>query len=341
MSDRDVMLKVGEVFAGSYRIVGEVGSGNNGVVYLARHELLDREVALKVLRPELAEDREFIEALMNEARIAANLSHPNIVQALDAGSCNGIYYLAMEYVKGRTLEDIRLNSPEKISLEFLTDISIELAAALDYAWENFSIVHGDIKPENLIIADDTHMLRLADLGLANISGRGGSGDGSFMATPMYVAPELVSGTAPAATMRSDIYSFGVMLYELVAGKPPFNGDTEEILRAHLEDEPPPLLGENPDIPRELADFIHRMMKKSPEERPESWSEIGDFLRGFRAANFVDYQGSGTAVELTEEQSSATSERPPRTFFWLGIVAGALFLLFAAAFVVLFILFSRT
>ena len=140
MSDRDVMLKVGEVFAGSYRIVGEVGSGNNGVVYLARHELLDREVALKVLRPELAEDREFIEALMNEARIAANLSHPNIVQALDAGSCNGIYYLAMEYVKGRTLEDIRLNSPEKISLEFLTDISIELAAALDYAWENFSIV---------------------------------------------------------------------------------------------------------------------------------------------------------------------------------------------------------
>ena len=339
MADRDVVLKVGETFAGSYRIVGEVGSGNNGVVYLARHELLDREVALKVLRPELADNREFIEALMKEARIAANLSHPNIVQALDAGSCNGIYYLAMEYVRGRTLEDIRINSPETISLEFLTDISIQLAAALDYAWTNFSIVHGDIKPENLIISEDTHTLRLADLGLANISGRGGSADGSFMATPMYVAPELVAGRS-AATMHSDIYSFGVMLYELVAGKPPFNGDTEEILRAHLEDEPPSLLAENPDVPRELAEFIHRMIRKAPEERPGSWSEVGDFLRGFRAANFVDYREGGATVELTDEKGSAPSERPPRTFFWLGIVAGALFVLFAAAFIVLFILFSR-
>ena len=106
MADRDVVLKVGDTFAGSYRIVGEVGSGNNGVVYLARHELLGREVALKVLRPEFANDREFIESLMKEARIAANLNHPNIVQALDAGSSDGIYYLAMEYVKGRTLEEI-------------------------------------------------------------------------------------------------------------------------------------------------------------------------------------------------------------------------------------------
>ena len=339
MADGDVVLKVGETFAGSYRIVGEVGSGNNGVVYLARHELLDREVALKVLRPELADNREFIESLMKEARIAANLSHPNIVQALDAGSCDGIYYLAMEYVRGRTLEDIRINSPETISLEFLTGISIQLAAALDYAWNNFSIVHGDIKPENLIISDDTHSLRLADLGLANISGRDGSADGSFMATPMYVAPELVAGRS-AATMHSDIYSFGVMLYELVTGKPPFTGDTEEILRAHLEDEPPPLLGENPDVPRELAEFIHRMIRKAPEERPESWAEIGDFLRGFRAANFVDYRDGGAAVELTDETTSAPSERPPRTFLWLGIVAGALFALFAAAFIVLFVLFNR-
>jgi serine/threonine-protein kinase len=260
MSDRDVVLKVGDTFAGSYRIVGELGSGNNGVVYLARHELLGREVALKVLRPELADDRELIAALMKEARIAANLNHPNIVQALDAGECDGVYYLAMEYVKGRTLEDIRINSPETISLEFLTEIAIELAAALDYAWNEFSIVHGDIKPDNLIVSDDTHTLRLADLGLANISGRGNSSDGSFMATPMYVAPELVAGKS-AATMHSDIYSFGIMLYELVAGKPPFNGDTEEILRAHLEEEPPPLLGENPDVPRALAEFIHKMMKE--------------------------------------------------------------------------------
>ena len=338
MDDGDVRLKSGEIFAGTYRIVGELGSGNNGVVYLARHELLDREVALKVLHPELAENSEFIESLMKEARIAANLNHPNIVQALDAGSCNGIYYLVMECVRGRTLEDIRINSPETISLEFLTDISIQLAAAMDYAWQNFSIVHGDIKPDNLIIADG-HTLRLADLGLANISGRSSSADGSFMATPMYVAPELIAGTT-AATMQSDIYSFGVMLYELVAGKPPFNGDTEEILRAHLEDEPPPLLGENPDIPRTLAEFIHRMMKKKPEERPESWAEIGDFLRGFRAANFVNAQDGAAPVVPVAGKESNGSERSPRSFLWLGIIAGALFLIFAAAFVVLFVLFSR-
>ena len=339
MTDRNIVLKVGDTFAGSYRIVGELGSGNNGVVYLARHELLNREVALKVLRPELAEDREFTESLMKEARIAANLNHPNIVQALDAGSYDGVYYLAMECVRGRTLEDIRIKSPETISLEFLTDISIQLAAALDYAWKNFSIVHGDIKPDNMIIADDGHTLRIADLGLANISGRGTDPDGSFMATPMYVAPELIAGDS-AATMRSDIYSFGVMLYELVAGKPPFQGDTEEILRAHIEDEPPPLLEANPDIPRELGEFIHRMIKKSPEERPESWSEVGDFLRGFRAANFVDYAGNDTTSVLAGKKASASSENPPQTFLWLGIIAGALFLIFAAAFVVLFVLFNK-
>ena len=142
-------------------------------------------------------------------------------------------------------------------------------------------------------------------------------------------------------MHSDIYSFGVMLYELVAGKPPFTGDTEEILRAHLEDEPPPLLEENPDIPRELADFIHRMIKKSPEERPASWSEIGDFLRGFRAANFVDYSGGAIAPApaLAPEKTSAAS--PPRGFIWLGIAAGALFALFAAALIVFFVLFRRS
>ena len=340
MADQDVVFRTGESFAGSYRIVRKLGSGNNGVVYLARQELLDREVALKVLRPELADNREFIDALMKEARIAANLNHPNIVQALDAGSCDGIYYLTMEYVKGRTLEDIRINSPETISLEFLTDISIQLASAMEYAWTDFSIVHGDIKPENLIIAENTRILRLADLGLANISGRGDSADGSFMATPMYVAPELIAGKT-AATMHSDIYSFGTMLYELVVGKPPFQGDTEEILRAHLEDEPPPILEENPDTPRELAAFIHRMMKKAPDERPESWGAIGDFLRGFRAANFVDYSENAPAPALATENASASSERPPRSFLWLGIVAGTLFALFAAALIVLFVLFSRS
>ena len=281
MSIENSLPVPGEQF-GDYLIISELGRGNNGVVYLAEQQPLDREVALKVLLPEHSGNREYIDLLMNEARSAARMCHPHIVQALDAGNFNGCYYLAMEYVHGRTLEDIRLESPELISLDFLIDISIQLADALDYAWQNFQMSHGDIKPENLMICGHGKTLKLADLGLAHVSGRVNSEDGSIMATPMYVSPEVVTGTGEGG-MRSDIYSFGVMFYELLAGQPPFRGDTETLLRCHLETPAPPLSAANPDVPPELAEFTARMLEKNPEDRPGSWQKVKDFLEAFRAS----------------------------------------------------------
>ena len=164
MDNENLLPEIGGQF-GDYRIVSELGRGNNGVVYLAEQQVLDREVALKVLLPEHSGNREYVDLLMNEARSAARMCHPHIVQALDAGNINGCYFLAMEYVHGRTLEDIRIESPELISFEFLVNISIQLADALDYAWRNFQMTHGDVKPENLLICDDGRTLKLADLGL--------------------------------------------------------------------------------------------------------------------------------------------------------------------------------
>ena len=333
MGDEKLLPEPGELF-GDYRIISELGRGNNGVVYLAEQQPLDREVALKVLLPEHSGDREYVDLLINEARAAARMCHPNIVQALDAGNIDGCYFLAMEYVRGRTLEDIRINSPEIISFEFLTDISIQLADALDYAWRNFQMVHGDIKPENLLICDRDRTLKLADLGLSHVSGRVDSEDGSIMATPMYVAPEVVSLALHEPDVRSDIYSFGVMFYEMLAGKPPFDGDTETLIHCHTEVPAPPLTDANPDVPRELAELTARMLAKSPDDRPQSWQEIKSFLEKFRES----YRPS-RKTETVQQQKSDPGDSPlPRILLVAAVVFMGLVLVGAlAVFVVLFML----
>ena len=320
MSGANILPEPGENF-GDYLIVSELGRGNNGVVYLAEQQSLGREVALKVLLPEHSSNREYIDLLMNEARSAARMCHPHIVQALDAGNIDNCYYLAMEYVRGRTLENIRLESPELISLDFLIDISIQLADALDYAWQNFQMTHGDIKPENLLICERTKALKLADLGLAHVSGRVSSEDGSIMATPMYISPEVASGDSEGS-VRSDIYSFGVMFYELLAGQPPFRGDTETLLRLHVETPAPPLAAANPDVPPELAEYTTRLLAKSPEERPESWQAVKDFLEAFRASR----RPADTAEAQPEEQESQGDSPLPRILLTIAAVLLGLILL---------------
>lgn len=263
-----------------FRILSELGRGNNGVVYLARQLALDREVALKLLLPELAAEPDYIRNILREARLAARLDHPNIVQALDAGaSPEGFYFFAMEYVPGRTLEEIRVKQPGELSMRFLLDVSIQLADALAYAWKHCQMIHGDIKPGNLLIRNGDRLLKVADLGLARISGAQGADE--IMVTPLYAAPEVLQGDFSKAGQTSDIYSFGVMFYELAAGKPPFRGDTDTLIDAHLNLPPPPLWEANPDIDPELARFIMQMLEKEPGDRPANWEEIGAFLRKIR------------------------------------------------------------
>ena len=257
-----------------------LGSGSYGVVYRARHLLMDKLYALKVLMPEFAADEARVKEFFRESKIAARLEHPNIVQAVKAGRTDtGLCYFVMEYVDGMTIEDIRIKAPERLSLPFLLNISIQLADALDYAWNSCRIIHRDIKPGNLLIRAADNQLKLADLGLAGVGSVNQSGD--IFATPLYMAPEVAAGLG-SRDVTGDIYSFAVMFYELSAGIPPFSGTVEELQRAHVQDLPPPLLSANPDLDPELAAFIDSLLAKSPSDRPQSWALVKERLTAIRS-----------------------------------------------------------
>ena len=316
------------------RLDSILGCGSYGVVYLARHLMMDRLFALKILQEEFSSDKEAVESFFRECRTAAKLEHPNVVQAIKAGrNADGICYFVMEYVDGSSIEDIRLHTPERLSLEFLLDISIQLADALDYAWTTRQIMHRDIKPGNLLVSRTGGELKLADLGLA---GSGMSPDGDIVATPLYMAPEVAMGLR-SREPASDVYSFGIMFYELVSGAPPFTGSVEKLQKAHVEEMPLPLINANPDLDPELASFIDTMLAKDPAARPGSWKEIKErFMllkqRLFAPERFVQQ-------ELTDEiceEAPIDSSRGGKTALWyIGIVAALVLLLgIIAAFLVL-------
>ena len=271
---------------GRYRIVSEIGRGNNGIVYLAHQDMLDRQVACKVLLPEYANDKKYTTGFFREARIAAKISHPNVVQALDVGAINGVCFFIMEYVEGEMLEKIRKKAPEKLTPSFILHIAIQLAEALDYAWRCNKMIHGDIKPENILIRPDGEV-KLADLGVARIAGTATHNE--LMATPLYVAPELLTDGAGTPDPRSDIYSFGVMLYELCSGEAPFKGKMEELLEHHINTLPEPLLRRNPDMNISMAALVDRMLAKSPAERPQSWQEIVETLKNIQQSELSTVQ----------------------------------------------------
>lgn len=260
---------------GGYTIIRELGRGNNGIVYLAKQNILDRLVACKVLLSGNAAESGYVEAFFREARNAAKLSHPNIVQALDVGNENGCCYFIMEYVDGEMLETIRIENPARFTPLFLLPLAVQLADALDYAWRSHKMIHGDIKPENIMLQHGGTVAKLADLGVARVAGA--QTDDGLMATPLYVAPEVVMGNTQADP-RSDIYSFGVMLYELFDGNPPFTGRAEELIRKHVNEYPVSMTEAVPGLDFELASFIDRMLIKSPDVRPQSWLEVKETLQ---------------------------------------------------------------
>ena len=276
----DITQLQGDIVAG-FKMLRLLGRGGNGAVYLARQLNVGRITACKILFPHLGNDPVYIKNFVHEARMAARLEHPNIIQALDVGSSGNLYYFIMEYVPGVSLEKIRTSEPERITLPFLLDMSISLAGALDHAWKNFHVFHGDIKPDNLLIRSSDGVLKLADLGLAKIVGKDDLAT-DIMATPLYASPEVILADAGNIGIKSDIYSFGIMLYELLSGKAPFSGNVESVLRQHVDQAPQPLEKRCPRLDRELAAFIGRMIAKSPADRPHDWEEIRNVLQQIRA-----------------------------------------------------------
>ncbi len=249
-----------------YEIVGKLGKGGMGSVYKARHSKLGRMVALKVLPPELAGDQEYLDRFNREARAAAKLNHPNIVQALDVGESYGYHYFVMEFVEGATVKEMieRQGCVPEIKA---IDVIEQVCDALVHAWKN-GIIHRDIKPSNIIVNSDG-VAKLCDLGLAKTVTEDSqiTQTGVIMGTPFYLSPE--QARSEELDIRSDIYSLGVTLFHMVTGQVPFTGNSAAtILYKHIFLDPPKPRSLNPNVSSELSQLIMRTLAKPREDRPE-------------------------------------------------------------------------
>ena len=265
------------VYSERYELDHLIARGGMAEVYRARDRLLDRPVALKILFPELSIDRTFVERFKREAQAAANLSHPNIVPVFDWGEDSGTYFIVMEYVDGRALSTI-LKAAGTLPPERAAEIGAAVAAALGYAHKN-RVIHRDVKPGNVLITDESQV-KVTDFGIARALNTEESltQTGAVMGTATYFSPEQAEGIGVDA--RSDIYSLGVVLFEMVTGRPPFTGDTPvAVASKHVRDRPPAPREINPSIPPTFEAIILKAMSKDPAHRYQTAEELrADLLR---------------------------------------------------------------
>ncbi len=265
------------VFSERYELNHLIARGGMAEVYRAHDRLLDRPVALKVLFPELSVDRSFVERFRREAQAAANLSHPNIVPVFDWGEDTGTYFIVMEFIDGRPLSSI-LKTAGSLSAERTADVGAHVAAALGYAHKH-GVIHRDVKPGNVLITDEGQV-KVTDFGIARAINTEESltQTGAVMGTATYFSPEQAEGIG--VDSRSDIYSLGVVLFEMVTGRPPFLGDTPvAVASKHVRDHPPAPRELNPSIPPTFEAIILKAMAKDPAHRYRTAEELrADLLR---------------------------------------------------------------
>jgi serine/threonine-protein kinase len=257
-----------------YHVLRKLGQGGMGQLYLAEQVSLKRKVALKMLRPEMAANPTALQRFEAEAKAVARATHANIVQVYAIGQVEGVPYMALEYVEGRNLREyLAKKGPPDVLLAL--SIMRQVAAALQRASE-LGIIHRDIKPENILLTRKGEV-KVADFGLARCltpdqAPLSLTQSGVTMGTPLYMSPEQIEGKP--VDPRSDIYSFGVTCYHMIAGQPPFRGEGAfEVALAHVRSEPPPLASVRPDVPEMLCAIVHKMMAKDPAQRYQTGREL--------------------------------------------------------------------
>ena len=310
MTTFDTLINM--LFDGRYRIVRKLGSGGMADVYLAEDEELGRRIAIKILNDRHANDESFVERFRREAKNAAGLSHPNIVSIYDRGEAEGTYYIAMEYLDGRSLKELVV-ARGPLPIQDAIDATRQVLAALRFAHRK-GVVHRDIKPHN-VMADADGRLKVTDFGIARAGVSQMTEAGSIIGTAQYLSPEQARGTA--VDQRSDLYSVGVVLYEMLTGTTPFSGESPvEIAMKHLSDPPRPPSVERPDIPPDLDMVVLRALAKNPDDRFQTAEEMDAELErvsrgvGVTAATADAATAVLSGAELAEARTAIVPPRRP-------------------------------
>lgn len=258
-----------------YRIIRMIGEGGMANVYLAHDTILDRNVAVKILRGDLADDEKFVRRFQREAIAASSLTHPNIVEMYDVGEDDGKYFIVMEYIEGRTLKSL-IKKRGALTVPEVIDIMLQLTSAIACAHDSY-IIHRDIKPQNVMILDDGRV-KITDFGIAaTLNNHELTQTNSVMGSVHYLPPEQASGDG--STIKSDIYSLGILMYELLVGKVPFKGDNAvEIAIKQMKEPIPSVIEFNSEIPQSLENVVLRACAKNPKNRYDSVQEMHDDIQ---------------------------------------------------------------
>ena len=319
----------GVIIGNRYELMEKIGSGGMAIVYKARCRLLNRFVAVKMLRPEFNDDIEFLKRFETEAQAAAALSHPNIVSVYDVGTHDKIHYIVMEYVEGVTLKEF-LSDTGPLPIEKIVDFSSQIASALEHAHAK-KIIHHDIKPHNIIITE-SGLLKVTDFGLARaVSASTTVASAGAIGSVHYASPEQSRGGYTDA--KSDIYSLGVTMYEMTTGRVPFDGDTPvSVAIKHLQKEPTPPSEIAPDVPQSLEKIILKCIEKEPSKRYQHAGEIIEDLKKVLNNDGVVYKNEGdeekfstrrmpTAEDLKKEEEKYAEEEKSKPGEYAAPVSG--------------------
>ena len=257
------MITKGQKINDRYEIIRSIGEGGMANVYLGYDTILDRNVAIKILRGDLSNDEKFVRRFQREALSASSLAHPNIVEVYDVGEDNGLYYIVMEYIEGKTLKQL-LKKRGTLTLSEAIDIMLQLTDGMAHAHDSY-IIHRDLKPQNVMIKDDGQ-IKITDFGIAMaLNSTQLTQTNSVMGSVHYLPPEQASGKG--CTTKSDIYSMGIIFYELLSGSLPFKGDNAvEIALKHMRDPLPSLREDNPAIPQSIENIIRKATARNPKNR---------------------------------------------------------------------------